>query len=258
MAVDFCALEKALCELTAASPPPVTDYFQEPIVPGDLIRRVAFLWERGDLFGREIFILGDDDLFSIAAALTRLPRRVVVGEIDERLVQFIQEAATRHRLPVEVFVYNVAERLPQALRRRFDVFVMDPVETLPGFSAWLARGLAGLRHPGVVYFGLTELECPPPYWHHFQRLLVDAGLVLTDILRGFSRYANASLANPETWNRSRLVREAPFPARAEEQNHWYRSSFCRAVTIRTPKIPVSDRVKFGKSFYRSPYTMTLD
>lgn len=224
----------------------------------DLLRRVEFVWERGDLFDRHILVIGDDDLFSLAAGLTGLPKRIVVGEIDERLVQFINEHARRLRLPVEAFVYNVADPLPAQFRRGFDVFVMDPVETVPGFSAWLSRGLAGLRHPGAVYFGLTELECPAEYWHQFQHLLNDCGLVLTDILRGFSRYENASLSDPEKWSKCRLVKEAPFPARAEEQNYWYRSSFCRAITVRKPKVPIRGRVKFDDSFYRSPYTMTLD
>ncbi len=256
--VDFRALEQKLRKLSAHAPKPTTDYFQEPIIPEDVVRRVSFVWERGDLFQREILVLGDDDLFSLVAALTRLPRRIVVADIDDRVITFIQQTATQLKLPIEAFVYNVAEPLPQGLRRQFDVFLMDPVETLKGFSAWLSRGLSGLRHPGVVYFGLTELECPIRYWYRFERLLLESGLALTDILRGFSRYRNASLSDPEKWTRSKLVREAPFPARAEEQNYWYRSSFCRAVTTRVPRGPITGRVQFGRNFYTTPYTMTLE
>ncbi|MCS7238065.1 MAG: bis-aminopropyl spermidine synthase family protein [Thermoguttaceae bacterium] len=256
--VDFEQHREQFRGVAGECPAPTTQFFQEPIVPDDVVRRVEFLYERGDLFERAILVLGDDDLFSLAAGLTELPRRIVVGEIDERVVNFINAEAKKRNLKVEAFVYNVAEPLPAHLRRAFDVFVMDPVETVSGFSAWLSRGLAAIRHPGAVYFGLTELECPPSYWHKFQRLLVDCGLVLTDILRNFSHYKNASLANPQAWQKTKLVREAPLPAKADEQPHWYRSSFCRAVTVKTPKVPIRGRIKLDSRFYRSPYTMTLD
>ena len=255
--VDFSAVLEKFRGLWQEAPPPTTEYFQEPMLPEDLCRRLEWMWERGDLFDRSILVLGDDDLFSLGVGLTGLARRIVVGEIDARLVAYIQEQARRLGISVEAFQYNVAEPLPAALRRAFDVFVMDPVETVPGFTAWLSRGLAALRHPGAIYFGLTELECPPKYWHRFQQLLNETGLVITDILRGFTRYQNASLAPAAKWNKSKLVQQAPFPALQEEQNFWYRSSFVRAETLKTPKVPVRGRVKFGRSFYESPFTMTL-
>jgi len=255
--IDFSMVLEKLRVLLEAAPPPTTEYFQEPMLPEDLCRRLEFVWERGDLFDRTFFVIGDDDLFSLAAALTGLPRQIVVGEIDLRLVGYIKEQASRLRLPVEAFQYNVADPLPASFRRGFDVLVMDPVETVPGFTAWLSRGLAALRHPGAIYFGLTELECPPKYWHRFQQLLNEAGLVITDILRGFTRYQNASLAPPDKWNKTKLVQQAPFPALQEEQNFWYRSSFLRAETLKSPKVPVRGRVRFDRSFYQSPFTMTL-
>jgi len=255
--VDFSAVLEKFRGLWQEAPPPTTEYFQEPMLPEDLCRRLEWMWERGDLFDRSILVLGDDDLFSLGVGLTGLARRIVVGEIDARLVAYIQEQARRLGISVEAFQYNVAEPLPAALRRAFDVFVMDPVETIEGFTAWLSRGLAALRHPGAIYFGLTELECPPQHWHHFQGLLYQAGLVITDILRGFTRYHNASLTSPEKWAQTKLVQQAPFPALQEEQNFWYRSSFFRAETLKTPKVPVRGKVQFGRSFYQSPFTMTL-
>ncbi|WP_347242878.1 bis-aminopropyl spermidine synthase family protein [Thermogutta sp.] len=256
--LDFDVVVGRLEKLRAEAPRPTTKFFQEPIASSDVVKRVQFLWERGDLFERSILILGDDDLLSLAAGLTGLPKRVVVGEIDPRWVEFIATQAQRNHLPVEVHVYNVADPLPREWRRAFDVFVMDPVETRQGFKAWLSRGLAAIKHPGSVFFGLTELECPAKYWHEFQRLINEAGLVLTDILRDHSRYENRSLQTPEAWRQTRLVREAPFPLRLEEQCSWYRSSFCRAVTVKTPQPPLRGKIRFGRSFYKGPYTVTLE
>jgi len=256
--LDFDAVLSRFEKLRGKAPWPTTEFFQEPIVSADIVKRVQFLWERGDLFDRSLLILGDDDLLSLAAGLTGLPRRVVVGEIDPRWVEFIGIQAMRNDLPVEVHVYNVADPLPREWRRAFDVFVMDPVETRQGFKAWLSRGLAAIHHPGSVYFGLTELECPARYWHEFQRLINEAGLVLTDILRDFSHYENRSLSNPEIWQDTRLARQAPFPLHPEEQCSWYRSSFCRAVTVKTPRPPLRGKIRFGRSFYKGPYIVTLE
>ncbi|MEJ5341813.1 MAG: bis-aminopropyl spermidine synthase family protein [Thermogutta sp.] len=255
---DFESVLARFEKLRAEAPWPTTEFFQEPIVSSDVIKRVRFLWERGDLFDRTILVLGDDDLLSLAAGLTGLPKRVVVGEVDSRWVDFIQAQAEGGGLAVEARIYNVADPLPREWRRAFDVFVMDPVETRQGFRAWLSRGLAAIKHPGSMYFGLTELECPAKYWHEFQRLINEGGLVLTDILRDYSYYENRSLAKPETWQRTRLARQAPFPARPEEQCLWYRSSFCRAVTVKTPRPPLHGKIRFGRSFYKGPYTVTLE
>ncbi len=145
--VDFHSVLRRFSRIAATMPRATTMFFQEPMLPEDVVARVRFLWERGDLFQRDILVLGDDDLFSIAAGLTGLPRRIVVGEIDERLVRFLDQVAAREQLPLEVFQYDVSEPLPRGWRQ-FDVFVMDPVETITGFSAWLSRGLAAVRTSG--------------------------------------------------------------------------------------------------------------
>ena len=53
----------------------------------------SFVYERGNLIGKRILVIGDDDLFSLAAALTGLPSWVVVLEKDPRLVAFINHVA---------------------------------------------------------------------------------------------------------------------------------------------------------------------
>ncbi len=254
---DFAGHFERFSRIVASAPAPTTEFFQERILQRDLFRRIEFLYRRGDLYGRRIFVLGDDDLFSLAVGLTGLAERIVVAEIDERLVEFIARQARKHRLPVEVFRYNAAEPLPKLLRRRFDVFVMDPVETESGFTAWLSRGLAALAHPGAVYFGLTELECPPLLWHRFQRLINESGLVMTDMLRDFTRYENRSLATPEQLAKTKLLRQCPFSGIKGKPGNWYRSTFHRAITIRKPRPPIRGRVRFDRSFYHNRYVMTL-
>ncbi|HIQ21067.1 MAG TPA: putative methyltransferase [Planctomycetes bacterium] len=252
---DFRDVKDQLAPIVRQAPGPAAEYFQERLVLEDLLKRLDFVYQRGDLAGRRLFVLGDDDLFSLAAALTGLPARVTVAEIDQRLVQFIADQAKRRRLEVETLHYNAADPLPKRFRRAFDVFVTDPVETLKGFTTTISRGLAALGHPGTAYFGLTELECPPVRWMAFQRMLHRAGLVLTDILRDHSWYVNEAIDEAEL-AQTALKREYPFQPLPPQDCLWYRSSFHRAVTVRRPTPPITGRVRFDKSFYSDRWVMT--
>jgi predicted methyltransferase len=231
-----------------------TAYFQQRVQPQDLFRRLRFMYERGDIAGRSVFILGDDDYVSIALAMTGLPVRITVVEIDTRVTDFIQEKAARLGLTVEVAAYNAADALPANLAGKFDTFITDPVETPKGFAATMSRGIASLRHPGAIYFGITEIECPPERWHEFQLMFNRAGFVLTDILRDHSHYVD----DPDiVATQFALFRKSPFKVSRLPDYRWYRSSFTRLISVRKPVPPIKGKIRFDKSFYEDDYVMTL-
>ncbi len=235
----------------------VLEFFQEPIKDDDLFKRLKFIYERGDLVGKDIFILGDDDLFSIALALTGLSKRIVVVEIDKRLTSLIKEVSEELSLNIEVFDYNCADPLPESLKDSFDVFICDPVETVKGFSAFMSRGIAALRHPGSVYFGLTEIECPPKSWHMIQGDINKMGLIMTDILRRFSFYSYSSAQDEhEIFDSLPLKRLAPFPLKCPSED-WYYSSFIRLQTVHQPKPLMTGKIEFDDSFYKDEHVMTV-
>ena len=241
-------------EIVREVPPSSTDFFQQRIRTPDLFRRIEFMYERGDLADRRVFILGDDDYLSIALALIGLARRITVVEIDTRITSFIERTASRLGLEVEVSVYNAADPLPAELTGRFDTFVTDPVETSKGFTTTMSRGFAALRHPGAVYFGLTEIECPPQRWYEFQGMFHRAGLVVTDIIRDHTRYLDDPDNDPSSFA---LLRRSPFPVGSLPDYGWYRSSFYRLITVRTPEPPIKGKIPFDSSFYQDEFVMTL-
>jgi len=150
-------------------PSSVMEYFQAEISDDGLLKRMKFIYERGDLVGKDFFILGDDDLFSILIALTGLANRIVVTEIDNRVSDLIKKISDQMNLKIEISEYNCADPLPKEYQHGFDVFITDPVETVPGFRAFMTRGIESLKHPGAAYFGLSEIECSPKSWHIFQK-----------------------------------------------------------------------------------------
>ncbi len=222
-------------DITAERPLPVAEYDQGFMRPEDTVARVVFMHRMGDVANRDILLIGDDDLVSVALALTGLPRRIVVVDVDERLGAFIERVNREHGFHIEFHPLDIRRPLPSDLTARFDAFVTDPVETLPGFELFLSRAAASLRgRYSAGYFGLTTLEASLAKWHRLQWLLLRMNFVITDVLRDFSLY-------PERENRweqfyasyammSLFHIEGYLPDR-----DWYRSSFLRIEAIATPQ-----------------------
>ena len=170
-------------------PKPTVDYDQGYIKEEDVMRRIAFIYERGDLENAKIIVIGDDDLISLGMALTDLPKRIVVLEIDDRLINFINENAKKYGFPVEARKFDVRNDIDKELCKKFDIFITDPVETIEGITLFLSRAASGLKGEGSVgYFGLTHLEASLKKWQKIERRLLSMNFVITDMLRDFNVY----------------------------------------------------------------------
>ena len=227
--VSVMAFEKALArfkELAANRPSPKVDLDQAYVTPETTMARIAVMADRGDLARRDLIILGDDDLMGLAAALTGLPRRVVVLELDADLIYFIGQTAKEEGLAVETSIQDLRDPLPDHYLGAFDTFFTDPPDTLGGLELFVARALSAVRSPGSAgYFGVTNIESSLYKWRKWQRRLLDKyGLVITDIVRDLSTYAN--------W--PYLVDRIGFdlePLRHPPEKPWYKSSLYRVELL---------------------------
>jgi hypothetical protein len=235
-------------ELTKDRPLPTSDYDQGFIRPIDTVRRVAFIYERGDLEGTEIFILGDDDLLSLAMALTKLPKRVVVVEIDKRINEFIRKKAKEIGYEaLEVYDYNVIDNLPSHLERSFDVFFTDPVETEKGLKLFVSRCISSLKGEGSVgYMGFTHREASLRKWRDFEKFLIDSGFVITDILRDFTTYPEAENQWEDFYRTYRIMREFDLDLPDVD---WYKSCLLRFEVVEGPYLLPIDKPKDFEELY---------
>ncbi|MEM2780910.1 MAG: bis-aminopropyl spermidine synthase family protein, partial [Candidatus Bathyarchaeia archaeon] len=184
----FKEVFKEFKRITRKRPSPSLNFFQGYMLEHDVITRAALMHYYGDLVGKSIVLIGDDDLLSIALALTRLPSCIAVLDIDKRLGEFIESVNKEYGFNIEFIEYNVANPLPAELQGKFDVFSSEPLETMSGLRAFLTRGVACLKENGVGYFGLTLYEASLKKWLAVQKLLSRMNCVLTDIIQGFSVY----------------------------------------------------------------------
>ncbi len=244
---DFEEILRKYKEIAKDRPSALERFDQGFISPEGVIKRVEFIYERGDLLNSRIFVVGDDDLLSVAAALTEMPEKINVIDADERLIDFINRVAEKHGFPIEAEICDVQEELPEKFRRKFDVFATDPVETIPGLKLFLSRGVSALKGEGCSgYFGLTTLEASRKKWFEIQRMILDMGFVITDLRRKFNVYPD------EEKNFFRFQEKLPIVKRigAKIDHNFYTSTLFRIEAIRDPKPIIEGRMIINEAVYK--------
>jgi predicted methyltransferase len=207
-------------------PEAVHEYDQGYVTPENSFARIALADEKGDVRGKEIIVLGDDDLMSLALALTGLPKKVTVLEIDERLIDFIASVSNRYDLGIDARLFDLRKPLPGDLLSSFDTFFCDPPETIPAVKAFVGRGVSTLKGERCAgYFGITRRESSVDKWNGIQRVLIDMGLTITDIIHNFNEYINWGYYEEMRGWRLTPIRKPP-------KGIWYRSSQYRVETIK--------------------------
>jgi len=235
-------------ELITGRPKAISEYDQGYVMPTDTVARVLFMYELGDIEGKHIFLLGDDDLTSLALLASGWPKQVTVLEIDERILNFIeQKAISKGWTNLNVIHYDARYPIPEKLRNRFDVFLTDPVETVGGLRLFLSRCVEALKgKDSVGYFGLTHLEASRRKWHQVQRDILNMGFTITDIIRNFHTYL---LERDDILNlQLRVAKEAPVKVERPEID-FYTSNLFRIYAAESPRPLVEGKVDWKRELY---------
>ncbi len=200
---------------------------QGAMSPESLFRRLALMIHQGDIIGKNIAVLGDDDYASIALALTRFPAQVTVFEIEPGICEYIEKIAAERNLEIRVQLQDLTKKFPPELVGTFDTFVCDPPEAASGLLLFVEKGLtllkAGDGHAG--YFGATIMEASATKWKEWQmKILGDYRVLYTHISQPFTVYEPWSFEVP--YPEVPALQELP-PADAL----WYRFVFNRIETL---------------------------
>jgi predicted methyltransferase len=236
-------------EALARGRPEVTAEFDQGVVPlAKNLDRMAYIYERGDIENKNIFILGDDDILSIGLALTRKCRRITVVEIDTRVNKFIRKIIREKGWTnVDVYDYDARDPVPVELTGKYDVFITDPVETVEGMKLFYSRCGQALRGKGCAgYFGLSHFESGLAKWMGVEKDLLRMNFVITDILRDFNDYLLTGERIVEKG--FRIVTESPFAVKAPDFA-WYHSTFFRVEAIKKPRPLITERVEWARELY---------
>ncbi|HWS49095.1 MAG TPA: bis-aminopropyl spermidine synthase family protein [Candidatus Methanoperedens sp.] len=105
--------------------------------PTTTYRRAKLMAMMGDIYERRLAFLGDDDLTSIACALTRQAKSVTVFEIDDRLIELIRSVSDKLKLNITVIKQDLLKPLDKKYKASFDTVFTDPPYTPNGISLFI-------------------------------------------------------------------------------------------------------------------------
>jgi predicted methyltransferase len=185
-------LEK-LREYSLLRPEPSPQLDQAFATPETALRRALYLLEQGDLEGRDVLFLGDDDFTSVAAGLIGVARGITVIDIDERLIKVIEGVSRDAGLGIECVVHDLRLPLLERLRGRFDVVLTDPPYTVPGLELFLSRGVDALRRRKTASVYLCFADKPPLEMLEVHRAITGMGLFVRELIPRFNLYEGAEM-----------------------------------------------------------------
>ena len=169
---------------------PQNQYDQAPLVPEATVYKAAYAIERGDITGKEVVCIGDDDLTSIIFALGGKPKRILAVDIDKYLLETIEEYAEKHKLQIEILEHDLRKPIPEKFRGKFDTFISEPPDTVSGISLFVSRGTEFLKPTAgaVGYCGISLTACPPLGLFEMQKNFTNMNLLITDRIPKYSDY----------------------------------------------------------------------
>ncbi|MFW9993437.1 MAG: adenosylmethionine decarboxylase [Candidatus Odinarchaeota archaeon] len=188
----FEALHKKLEKVLAGRPEPRFDLDQSRADSTTVTKRVVYMLQNGDIEGRNVIFLGDDDGTALGAGM--LGTKVTVLEIDRRIIEYLEKSAVSLGLQdFSVVEHDLAQPVPTRFQGKFDVFFTDPPYSLPGLKLFMLRGKSCLKKltgkRAYVCFGSK----PPLNAWKSQLILLNTGFRLREVIPGFSRYKGASI-----------------------------------------------------------------
>jgi predicted methyltransferase len=154
------------------------------------VRRALWLDSTFDLTGARLLCVGDHDLTSLAVAHVNPDVEILVLDIDDRILEFIDSLQLRQvRSLWSDFRYGI----PANALQWGDLVFTDPPYTPEGVRLFLARGLTGLRDRDharlVLAYGFAEGS--PALGLKVQQEIIGLHLVTEAVLPDFHRYDGA-------------------------------------------------------------------
>lgn len=173
-------------EIILAKPKPSFLFDQRPVTFETVLRRVGYLFWRGDIYHSDIALIGDDDLTSIAIALAGAAKKITVFDIDQRLIDFINRVASAHNLLIETHPFDIKNEIPKKYYNQYDVFITDPSPMKIPFIVFLNFGINLLKNGGVGYISFQSSAMESNL--EFQKIIAQSNLLLTDLIPYFTEY----------------------------------------------------------------------
>jgi len=200
---EFASISK-IEEILENRPEPDFALDQSHAISSTVINRALYLLKKGDIEGRKILFLGDDDATSLTVGLLNLAEEITVIDIDPNVIKFLTDSANTLALKgYNVLTHDLRDSSPVSVLNNYDLVVMDPPYTNDGLRLFLKRAkqilktninIEGKDHNIV---GKKCLLCfgnkPPKEMQQIQLSILDHGFIIKEMIPYFNLYKGASI-----------------------------------------------------------------
>ncbi|UCH31085.1 MAG: GNAT family N-acetyltransferase [Candidatus Bathyarchaeota archaeon] len=187
------ALAEKLRDYCKARPKPLPWLDQTHGTHETALLRALFMLEKGDVEGRRIIFLGDDDFTSIAVGMFKAAKEITVVDVDARLLRSIRRISKKENLHINCVEWDLRNPLPPHLCRKYDVAFADPPYTIAGLTLFISRGITALKQRKGLAVYLAFAHQSPRKLLILQRTLNAMGLVITEQIPNFNTYIGAEM-----------------------------------------------------------------
>ncbi|OLS28069.1 MAG: N(4)-bis(aminopropyl)spermidine synthase [Candidatus Heimdallarchaeota archaeon LC_3] len=156
---------KEIKNISKKRPHPNPDYDQSRINFETIIKRIKALLSHGDLEGRRLCFLGDDDGMSIALAIFKrfnpsFNYTISVIDIDELVLNYVRKYDLEKE--ISMLKMDLRGKIPKSWLNIYDVIMTDPPYTIVGARLFLRKAYS-LLHQNINY-NQTEINFKPIYF----------------------------------------------------------------------------------------------
>jgi S-adenosylmethionine/arginine decarboxylase-like enzyme len=157
------------------------------------VSKALIMADRGQISGKNIAMLGDDDLNSIVLGLMGVDyNSITVFDIDSDILGVIKRISEELNLKnIRTELLDVRKELKSAFLHKFDVVVTDPPYTKSGIALFLNASVKLLRESGYVFLYYGNSFKTPEKTIKIQEVINQFNFVVEDRINKFARYYGA-------------------------------------------------------------------
>ena len=192
--INYDQTIKLLKRYDGRRPLPDRKYDQFTATIETTVRRTSLLDWFGDITGKRLLFLGDDDFTSIAVANTKKASRVTTLDIDNRIIDTIREVAINENLEIDLESYDAQKVLPTTYYQKYDVVFTDPPYTPEGIELFVSRAVNALdssNQSARIYICYGNSDRAKERFLPVYEAFSSSGLMIRWIFDKFNRYNGA-------------------------------------------------------------------
>jgi N4-bis(aminopropyl)spermidine synthase len=165
------------------------EFDQLQITEEGVIKKIGVMRKLGDLRGKRVICLGDDDLVGIALALTGEPKEITVLDIDKEVLDYENSVLEKLGYGKSAFSCDFLKPIPEKFRGRYDVFITEPPDTVKGVTLFFSRGVECLNSKGgLAYLGISRNDLKPEEFMLIEENVFKMKGLVTDMFSHFEGY----------------------------------------------------------------------